>query len=116
MALSAAVFVGDARKWHDRILFCVFCSFCWFVSHFCLRVLNRIPELVEKAKKLKVGPGTAADADLGPLISAESKARVHSLIQSASEQGAKILLDGRNVKVCCVFLVFVFVFCCVFMH
>ena len=43
MALSTAVFVGESRKW--------------------------IPELVERAKKLKVNAGHEPDADLGPVIS-----------------------------------------------
>ena len=37
--------------------------------------------------------------DVGPLISKEAKARCERLIQSAIDQGAKCLLDGRGVKV-----------------
>lgn len=73
MALSTAVFVGEARNW--------------------------IPELVEKAKKLKVNAGHEPGADLGPVISPEAKQRVCDLVQSGIDQGAKILLDGRDVKV-----------------
>jgi len=73
MALSTAIFVGDSKDW--------------------------IPELVERAKKLKVGPGMNEKSDLGPLISQESKARVLKLIQSGVDQGAKLLLDGRTVKI-----------------
>lgn len=36
---------------------------------------------------------------MGPLISPEARKRVESLIQSGVEEGAKLLLDGRNVKV-----------------
>lgn len=39
------------------------------------------------------------NADLGPVISPESKNRIHSLIQSAQDEGAKVLLDGRNITV-----------------
>ncbi|KAK6998180.1 methylmalonate-semialdehyde dehydrogenase [acylating] mitochondrial [Biomphalaria glabrata] len=73
MALSTAIFVGEAKQW--------------------------IPELVERAKKLKVTAGTEPDADLGPLISPEAKKRVCDLIQSGVDAGAKLLLDGRNIKV-----------------
>ncbi|KAK6182672.1 hypothetical protein SNE40_010300 [Patella caerulea] len=73
MALSTAVFVGEAKNW--------------------------IPELVERAKKLKVNAGHEPDADLGPLISPESKKRVLSLVQSGVEEGAELLLDGRDIKV-----------------
>lgn len=44
-------------------------------------------------------PGDQPGADVGPLISPEAKARVESLIQSGVDEGAKLLLDGRNVKV-----------------
>ncbi|KAM6960502.1 LOW QUALITY PROTEIN: methylmalonate-semialdehyde/malonate-semialdehyde dehydrogenase [acylating], mitochondrial [Aplochiton taeniatus] len=40
-----------------------------------------------------------AGADVGPLISPQAKDRVNSLIQSGVDQGATLLLDGRNVKV-----------------
>jgi len=73
MALSTAIFVGEAKDW--------------------------IPELVERAKKLRVGPGLSEKSDLGPLISRESKDRVQRLVQSAVDQGAELLLDGRNVKI-----------------
>jgi malonate-semialdehyde dehydrogenase (acetylating)/methylmalonate-semialdehyde dehydrogenase len=73
MALSTAVFVGDAKKW--------------------------IPELVEKAKKLKLNAGDQPGADIGPLISPAAKERVERLIESGVKEGAKIVLDGRNVTV-----------------
>eukprot|EP01132_Coremiostelium_polycephalum_P000608 gene608-756_t len=73
MALSAAVFVGESQNW--------------------------IPELVERAKKLKVTGGACSDADLGPVISPEAKNRIHALIQKGIDEGAKCVLDGRNVKV-----------------
>ncbi|XP_067682553.1 probable methylmalonate-semialdehyde/malonate-semialdehyde dehydrogenase [acylating], mitochondrial [Haliotis asinina] len=73
MALSTAVFVGEAREW--------------------------IPELVERAKKLKVNAGHEPGADLGPLISPEAKKRVIDLVESGVKEGADLLLDGRNIQV-----------------
>ncbi|XP_074644267.1 putative methylmalonate-semialdehyde/malonate-semialdehyde dehydrogenase [acylating], mitochondrial [Tubulanus polymorphus] len=73
MALTTIVFVGEAKEW--------------------------IPELIEKAKKLQVNAGHEPNADIGPLISPQSKERVINLIQSGADQGCDILLDGRNVKV-----------------
>lgn len=73
MALSVAVFVGESRKW--------------------------IPELKAKAEALRCGQGLDPKADLGPMISKEAKARALQLIDSGVKQGAKLLLDGRNVKV-----------------
>merc|ERR1712226_253154 len=73
MALSTAVMVGEAREW--------------------------IPELVEKAKKLKLNAGAESSADVGPVISPQAKEKIISLISSGEKEGAKILLDGREVKV-----------------
>jgi len=38
-------------------------------------------------------------ADIGPVISPASKSRIESLIQSAADQGAKVVLDGRGISV-----------------
>lgn len=73
MALSTAVWVGEAREW--------------------------IPELVERARKLKVNAGKEPGTDLGPLISPAAKERVESLVESGVNEGAELLLDGRGVKV-----------------
>jgi len=73
MALTTAVVVGEAKEW--------------------------IPEVAEKAAKLVVSAGHEPKADLGPVISPESKDRILRLIQSAVDQGADLLLDGRNVQV-----------------
>lgn len=37
--------------------------------------------------------------DIGPCVTAESKQRIEKLIQAGIDQGAKLLLDGRNPKV-----------------
>lgn len=73
MALPVAVFVGEARDW--------------------------IPELAERARKLKVGPGHFSDVDVGPMISPEAKARAETIIADAVKQGASLLVDGRKPKV-----------------
>lgn len=39
------------------------------------------------------------NTDVGPVISPEAKNKIHSLIQSGIDEGAKILLDGRNISV-----------------
>lgn len=43
--------------------------------------------------------GDQPGADVGPLISPEARARVEMLIQSGVDEGATLLLDGRNVHV-----------------
>lgn len=72
MALSAVVLVGEARNW--------------------------LKDLVDKARQLRVSGGFEPDADLGPVVSPESKDRITSLIASAASQGATLPLDGRNHK------------------
>ncbi|KAL5495376.1 hypothetical protein ACEPAI_839 [Sanghuangporus weigelae] len=58
-----------------------------------------LPELVERAKTLKVNGGFEQGADLGPLISPAAKQRVVGLISSVEEEGGRISLDGRRVEV-----------------
>ena len=56
-------------------------------------------DLKAKAEQLTVSEGTTEGADLGPLISKQSRERVERLIQSAVDQGAELVLDGRGLKV-----------------
>jgi malonate-semialdehyde dehydrogenase (acetylating)/methylmalonate-semialdehyde dehydrogenase len=58
-----------------------------------------IPEVAERASKLVVSAGHEAKADLGPVISPQSKERIHSLIQSAVDEGADLMIDGRGLVV-----------------
>jgi len=73
MALSVVIAVGNSREW-------------------------LVPGIVEAAKALRVGPGWHDGVDVGPLISAPSKERVLGILAQAEEQGAEILLDGRNLE------------------
>ncbi|XP_032457898.1 methylmalonate-semialdehyde dehydrogenase [acylating], mitochondrial isoform X2 [Nasonia vitripennis] len=73
MALSVAVFVGKTNDW--------------------------IPEIVNAAKRLKVNAGHVPGADLGPVISPQSKNRILELIESSVKEGADLPLDGRGIKV-----------------
>lgn len=73
MALTTAIFVGEAKNW--------------------------IPDLVEKARKLKVNAGHEPGTDVGPVISKDSKKRIHDIIEKSYKEGAKVLLDGRDVVV-----------------
>lgn len=73
MAISVAVFVGEAEKW--------------------------IPELVERIAKVKPGLWDDAEAGFGPLISPQAKKRVLGLIEEGKSQGATCLLDGSDYTV-----------------
>jgi malonate-semialdehyde dehydrogenase (acetylating) / methylmalonate-semialdehyde dehydrogenase len=73
MATSVAVLVGEAGQW--------------------------IPDIVAKAKTLKVNAGAEKGADLGPVISKQAKQRIESYIEQGVKEGAKLELDGRNPKI-----------------
>jgi len=55
--------------------------------------------IVELTKNRVTGFGLADEVSMGPVITAESKARINGLIGEGVAEGAKLLLDGRNVKV-----------------
>ena len=52
--------------------------------------------VVEAAKSVRVGDGTKPGTKMGPVISAASKDRVTNYIEQGIEEGATLLLDGRN--------------------
>jgi malonate-semialdehyde dehydrogenase (acetylating)/methylmalonate-semialdehyde dehydrogenase len=56
-------------------------------------------KLIAAAQAKKTGNGMAPDVDMGPVITKESKDRIESLIQSGIDEGAELLLDGRNPAV-----------------
>lgn len=55
--------------------------------------------LKEKAMKLKVGRAYDPETALGPVVSAAHKEKVCKWIQKGIEEGAQLILDGRDVKV-----------------
>ena len=58
-----------------------------------------VPALRERMAKLKVGPASDPQAEVGPLVSKDAKARVESLIGRGMQEGAQLVLDGRAVSV-----------------
>lgn len=75
MALSVAVAVGDDAA--DTL----------------------VAKMTEAMKSLKVGVYSEASNDFGPLISREHQQKVVGYINSAEEQGATVVVDGRNPQV-----------------
>ncbi len=58
---------------------------------------KKIEELVVmRAKETVIGSGLDSKVTMGPLISQAAKDRVKALIQSAIDDGAKVLVDGRE--------------------
>ena len=73
MAISAAVFVGDA---YDAF----------------------IDKIADKATGLKVSGGLEPGCDVGPMISPKAQERAEGLIAKGIEEGAVCVLDGRGYK------------------
>ncbi|PKG37992.1 CoA-acylating methylmalonate-semialdehyde dehydrogenase [Psychromonas sp. Urea-02u-13] len=75
MALSVAVAVGDEAA--DAL----------------------VEKMIEGMKNLSVGEYNNADNDFGPVITLAHKEKVNGYISSAVEQGASLVIDGRNPSV-----------------
>ncbi|WP_338602743.1 CoA-acylating methylmalonate-semialdehyde dehydrogenase [Sulfolobus tengchongensis] len=56
-------------------------------------------KFVEASKQLRIGYGLDENVDMGPVVTKDAKKRIMSYIDKGIEEGAKLLLDGRNVKV-----------------
>lgn len=74
LAASVAITVGDARR--------------TFAATIAAAAASRI-----------VGNGLDEGVEMGPVISAQSKTRIEALIQKGVDEGANILIDGRNARV-----------------
>ena len=46
--------------------------------------------------KVKVGPGTDPDAEMGPLVTGEHRDKVASYLEGAPGEGARVVVDGRQ--------------------
>ena len=57
-----------------------------------------VPELTSRIADLKIGDGTDPASEMGPLITAEAKARVESYVAGAAAEGATVVVDGREAK------------------
>lgn len=55
--------------------------------------------LKEEASKLKVGYGLEASSQMGTVVSSQAKQRIVNMIDKGVQEGADIILDGRNIKV-----------------
>ena len=71
LAASLVITVGDARK--------------IFTESIAEAAVNRV-----------VGYGLDDGVEMGPVVTSQSKARIESLLQKGADEGATILVDGRN--------------------
>ena len=54
--------------------------------------------LVPRVEALKIGPSMDTDADYGPLVTAQALERVKGYVQTGIDEGAELLVDGRDFK------------------
>jgi malonate-semialdehyde dehydrogenase (acetylating)/methylmalonate-semialdehyde dehydrogenase len=57
------------------------------------------PMLAEMAKRIKVGNGMDETVQMGPVVSKRAYDRIMGYIERGLEEGAHLLLDGRDLKV-----------------
>ncbi|MDX1563634.1 MAG: CoA-acylating methylmalonate-semialdehyde dehydrogenase, partial [Gammaproteobacteria bacterium] len=74
MAISVAVAVGD-------------------------RADDLVAKLAERAKRLKIGPGTDPESEMGPLVTAAHRERVVGYIEAGVDEGAELVVDGRGLSI-----------------
>ena len=74
MAASLAITVGEARDWFTEAM-------------------------TDAAETRVVGYGLEDGVEMGPVITPESRSRIEGLIQKGLDEGAKVLIDGRNPQI-----------------
>ena len=74
MAISVAVLVGDIG---DRI----------------------VAKLAERAQTLVIGDGMSPEVEMGPIVTGEALKRIEGYIDIGMQEGAKLVVDGRGLKV-----------------
>ncbi len=74
MAISVLVTVGDAAE-------------------------ALLPKIIERVAKLRIGAGSEAGMDMGPLISGPHRDKVRAYVDAGVSEGAKLLCDGRTLSV-----------------
>ncbi|MFN6548299.1 CoA-acylating methylmalonate-semialdehyde dehydrogenase [Mycolicibacterium nivoides] len=56
-----------------------------------------VAKIAERAAAIKIGDGTK-DSDMGPLVTKAHRDKVAAYIEAGETDGAKVVLDGRNVS------------------
>jgi malonate-semialdehyde dehydrogenase (acetylating)/methylmalonate-semialdehyde dehydrogenase len=57
-----------------------------------------LDRLVPRVRALKIGPGTDADAEMGPLVTRQHLEKVAGYVDLGVREGAKLVVDGRGLK------------------
>jgi malonate-semialdehyde dehydrogenase (acetylating)/methylmalonate-semialdehyde dehydrogenase len=63
------------------------------------KVADRLIEKLEpRVRQLKIGPGTDPEVEMGPLVTREHFEKVRSYIDLGIQEGAKLVVDGRDFR------------------
>ena len=57
-----------------------------------------VSRLAKKAEALKIGPGMDKSSEMGPLVTKQHLEKVKGYVDLGVEEGAKLVLDGRDLK------------------
>ena len=57
-----------------------------------------VSKLAKKVESLKVGPGLDKNSEMGPLVTKQHLEKVRSYVDLGAKEGAKLVVDGRNIK------------------
>ena len=57
-----------------------------------------IDHLAPRIRSLKIGPGTDTEAEMGPLVTRAHMQKVRGYIDAGVAEGAKLVVDGRDVR------------------
>jgi len=107
-AKNSLIVMEDAVM--NRTVANMLASFFGCTGQRCLAGANLVPvgqkaydgvvnKFIEGSKNIKVGYGLDETVNMGPVISAKSKKNILTYIEGALDQGAKMILDGRDIKV-----------------
>ncbi|MGI2169110.1 CoA-acylating methylmalonate-semialdehyde dehydrogenase [Shewanella sp. MF05960] len=58
-----------------------------------------VDKILPQISALKVGSGITPEMDMGPLISAQHLAKVRDYVEAGINEGAKLVVDGRNISI-----------------
>jgi len=89
MAADAAVSAGYGSAGERCMAISVVLAVDTIADELVAKIAERIPAV-------KVGPGNEPDNEMGPLITGEHRDKVAGYVEGASEEGATVVVDGRD--------------------
>ncbi len=57
-----------------------------------------VDRLAPRVRGLRIGPGSDLEAEMGPLVTAAHRNKVHGFIDAGVAEGARLVVDGRNLR------------------